>query len=366
MIRLITKSFLRQLKQRTGIIVLLLFGLVVSFFCISTSQGIGLKNYYYISGRTNYGTVTIVPSDDSFDINSFTEWVNAEHNKNNVVNTLYLHQAEDMLVRIGWQGTEWTRWFAASSGRFFTADEANSNLIVVYDSGKNVSEDTTVLVEDREMEIVGTGTLIPYYFRLGISAASGSAMMTSDETEIQILPYGTFLQLYTPEMILVQFQNLSRSQIESKMSAISARFPNAQVYPPNVNSDAVKTEEQIAKALESFILCIISGVTIVQLVSLWTQMLKSEISVYAICGLEKRKCILFVYILWAFLFIIASALAVFIHWLLLPLLGKFDADLLPMPVTYSLLVLIVFLATAFYSYETVARSATATKGRSSR
>ena len=91
-----------------------------------------------------------------------------------------------------------------------------------------------------------------------------------------------------------------------------------------------------------------------------------EIPVYAICGLEKRKCILFVYILWAFLFIIASALAVFIHWLLLPLLGKFDADLLPMPATYALLVLIVFFITAAYSYETVARSATATKGRSSR
>ena len=366
MIRLITKSFLRQLKQRTGIIVLLLFGLVVSFFCISTSQGIALKNYYYISGRTNYGTVTVVPSDPSFDINSFTEWIDAEFNKNTVVNTLYLHQAENMLVRIGWQGTEWTRWFAASSGRFFTTDEANSNLIVVHDRGKNVSEDTTVFVEGREMEIVGTGTLIPYYFRLGISAASGSAMMASDETEIQILPYGTFLQLYTPEMVLVQFRNLPRSQIESKMSAISERFPNAQVYPPNVNSDDVKTEEQLAKALESFILCIISGVTIVQLVSLWTQMLKSEISVYAICGLEKRKCILFVYILWAFLFIIASALAVFIHWLLLPLLGKFDADLLPMPVTYSLLVLIVFLATAFYSYETVARNTAVTKGRSYR
>lgn len=366
MIRLIAKSFLRQLKQRTGIIVLLLFGLVVSFFCISTSQGIGLKNYYYISGRTNYGTVTVVPSDASFDIDSFTEWVNAEFNNNNVVNTLYLHQVENMFVRIGWQGTEWTRWFAASSGRFFTADEANSNLIVVFGDGKNVSEDTTVLVEGRDMEIVGTGTLLPYYFRLGISAASGSAIMASDETAIQILPYGTFLQLYTPEMILVQFQNLSRSQIESKMAAISERFPNAQVYPPNTNSDDVKIEEQVAKALESFILCIIAGVTIIQLVALWTQMLQSEIAVYAICGLEKRKCIAFVYILWAFLFLVASSLAILIHWLVLPLLGKFDADLLPMPATYALLVLIVFFITAAYSYETVARSATATKGRSSR
>lgn len=355
MIGLFLRSFCRQIKKNRAVTALLLIGVIIAMFCVSTAQGLALRMYEYISGWTEYATITTVLEDYTEDFSAIPGWIDSAYGEE-AVNTLFLTRQGDEVV-IGWKGTEFSRWFPLSSGRFFAEQEAYKNLIVLQEAYANTMLDQrTVDLNGQAFSIVGTGSFYTYHFKLGVASAASASVFQSSDDHIVIIPYGTFLKQYEPDLMLVQFEKMTQKDAQARVQEIENGIAGSTAYMPNANSDSVLSSEQIRRGMESLVLCLIAGITILQLMRTWVEFLKREIFVYRICGMRQHRCLILVYGQWLVLLLIGSGIAVGLHLVSFPLLHYFEADRLPHGATYALMVALLFVLSVAVSVPIVKRA----------
>lgn len=351
MLQLFSHSIIRQIQRNKAVTLLLVLGITISMFCISTTQGVAQRFYGYISSWTEYSTITVDLNGKN--IKQFPDWLTSHYGEE-IVNTLYLTKTDDNAVVIGWQGTEAGRWFPITSGRFFAQEEKCENLIVLSEREQSKTlEREVVNICGVDMRIIGIGDFIPFHFSLGISPNSKQSLFDVQDCNIYIIPYETFLELYRPQQIVVQFAGLNQQLTNTRIPEIQEYLGNDSVYPPLKASDYALTEEQLRRALESMVLCLLAGVTIIQLMEQWLAFIRREIYVYRLCGMKQIRCILFVYAQWLLILVLSALLALGIHALCLPVLSYFDADILPNITMYTLLAAVVFTLSVAFTFRKV-------------
>ncbi len=355
MIKIFTRSLIRQVRKNPGVVFFLLIGLTVSCFCLSVAQGEAMREFDVLSGWNEYATLTVdMGGEELSDMSGFSDWLEGTYGER-LANVLYLAKDPSGVVYIGWQGTEAGRWFPEATGRFFTEEEADAPVIYLSDRNGEIGEGTFEL-EGEKLAVVGRGSAMPFYFRYGISRSSQVDIMPEGtEGTVRILPYKYFFRFFRPAQVLIHFDALERREAESWAEDIRERLPGANVYLPNHDPSPMLTSKALKGAREGMILCLIAMATVAELMLRWLDFLKKELYTYHLCGLTSRRCLMTVYGQWLVMLTVAAGAGAGIHRLCLPVLMYFKAGKMPRAWVYVLLVLALYLLMALCSVPKVRR-----------
>ncbi len=338
--------------RRSGILVCLL-SVTAALYCVAAAQGAAVQAYRYISGWTEYATITIDSGGASLEqVHSALRESGCQ-----TMNVLYLTQDEEA-VYIGWDGTEASRWFPFSGGRFFTAAEiANAQAVAVLSESEAAASlgMSQITIGAEPYTVVGYGGFSSYHFRVGMEESCYNDFF-QEEKPIRILPYTRLNFLETPAYVLVQLSGMTAKQVRSIADVLSALLPEGYVYPPSASADYVLPREEIQRAVESLALVALAGVTILQLMGLWVKGQQKELAVLRICGKSRMGCVGLVCGRWLILFGVSSILALGLHRLSFPLFSYFDAAQMPELEIYALLAGLVFMLSILCALPTIFRA----------
>lgn len=352
----IGKRFLTWLgwgRGRGSGILVCLVSVTAALYCVAAAQGSAMQAFLYISGWTEYATITIDSGGASL------EQVHSALCESGcqTMNVLYLTQDEEA-VYIGWDGTEATRWFPLSGGRFFTADEiANAEAVAVLSESEAAASlgESQIAIGGESYTIVGYGGFSTYHFRLGMEKSCYDDFFR-EEKPIRILPYTRLNFLEAPAYVLVQLSGMTTKQVRSVADVLAGLLPEGHVYPPSASADYVLPREEIQRAGESLALVALAGVTILQLMGLWVKGQRKELTVLRICGKSRMGCVGLVCGRWLILFGVSSILALGLHRLSFPLFSYFDAAQMPELGVYALLAGLVFMLSILCALPTIFRA----------
>ncbi len=355
MLHLFFSSLRRQVRKSLAAVLFLIIGLTVACFCLSAAQGNAMQAYSYITCWTEYATLTIDQSGAAFqNMADFAAWIDTTYG-DKVANVLYLTKEPTGEIYVGWQGTAATRWFPISSGRFFTEAEAGDDLIFLQEEDGALDAEEFTL-HGRPLHITGRGGILPFQFRLGISRDAPTQLFSEDNTVIRILPYRLFAQMFRPCQILIQFDRLEAGEAAAAREAIQGLLPNAAVFLPNQDADKILSQEAIRGAREGLLLCLIAGVTILQLMTQWIGFLRKELYTYYLCGMWRSRCALLLYGQWLVYLLFSAGMGAGMHRLCFPLLKYFGASVMPKLGIYLLLVGVLYLLSVLCSLWSVRRT----------
>lgn len=353
--------FFYSLKKRVSHykteLLFLVVGVIIAVYCMSVMFGLAVGQYQLSIGSNTHATLTVNPgSKTKQTISDFIEFLENEYG-NNVRNVVFLTNISRERIQVGWYGIDAETWFPVTSGRFFTADEQDSGEPVVFLSDslrKNSINSKFEMIGDRLFQIVGSGWIVPYTFTAAISSKSGINIIPPELTEqnlfFSIIPYKCYVDEFEPSQILVHFKSTSNEKLQKINLQLSAAFPDSEIYMPDYNSDDVLSESQVKYGLLGLILCAISGITIVQLMSEWFMLYHKELYVYTLCGMTRKRCVLLVYGHWFLIFSVAAIIAVLLHYFSFPLLKYVYANYPPRIVALLFILLVVFAVSGVYTY----------------
>lgn len=361
MLQFFIRPMFRQVRKSFAVVFFSLLGLTIACFCLSVAQGDAMQEFNTIAGWNEYATLTVDQGGGEFqDMDALADWIDETYG-DAVANVLYLGRDSSGIVYIGWQGTQASRWFAMSSGRFFTDEEAGAEVIFMQDDD-GASDAETFTLNGRELRIVGRGGFFPFHFQIGISGEAPTQVFSSDNGAgtgrgpvIRILPYRLFSQLFKPVQILIHFDKLDTREAGAAQKAIRERLPEARVFLPNHDPSPILTQKVLRGAREGLLLCLIAGVTILQLMFQWIGLLRKELYTYYLCGLTRGRCMLIVYGQWLIYLTVSAAAGAGAHRLSFPVLQYFEASVMPEWWAYLLLVGVLYLLSILCSLPEVLR-----------
>lgn len=357
MLRFFIKSLFRKPRKSPAVAVFLVLGLTISCFCLSTAQGSAMREYAVLTGWEEYASITVDAGGETLrDPEGIAQWLEETYG-DGLANVLYFAKDPSGVVYIGWQGTQPIRWFPLTSGRFFTKDEAGAEEIFLQDEDGEPDAGTFTL-NGRELVIVGRGSFMPFHFKKGLSESSIPLLPSENDALIRILPYRLFFQMFRPVQILIHFDRLELNEAREAQKVIGEHLPGANVYLPRRDPSPLLTEKAVKGAAEGLLLCVLAGVTVLQLMLQWAELFRKELFVYHLCGLSRSRCLLVIYGQWLVWLLVGAAAGAGLHRLVFPLLRFFGADMMPRPGIYALLVGVLYALSVLCSLWPVRRMLT--------
>ncbi len=346
MIKLLLFSMQRMSIQRRGIWLLLVIGMVISCISMSIIFGFISKNYY---NEVQFGASS-----------SITVWFGEEKSSQGEMNQLLrnpiVDEAENILFisrdnentrLIGWKGFGVDQWFPHSTGRFFTKEEEEKSGMVAYlHHDQYDASNRFIEYRGENYYVVGAGFLEAWNVYSPISDESPQTLFSMGNLDVNIItfPYTTYLERNKPELILVHFMNLTRSQLKDKKQQLELLFPNATVTLPRVNTDTFLDEQLISRGKIAVIFIIIIGITMVQLLIEWLNGNQRQYFILYQCGVPKVKIFVLIVMEWTIELILCSLLSSGIHRALLPILTILGADTLPILSIWVNVIAIILVA----------------------
>lgn len=349
MSHLFLHSMRHQLTRHKSISILLLGGVMIAIYCISVMLGLAVGQYRLSTGNNRYATMTVDPGNTILnDMHSFSTTLD-ELSWNGIANVLYLTSLSDTNILIGWQGTTARRWFPITTGRFFNEAEQSAGTTVAFLSDNQTKNNLAlkeISVGDHSYEIIGTGWITPINIAAALSSQSKMQLIrpehTSQTLSFTILPFTCYQKEFQPSQILIHFNAATYAELQMYADKLSSKFPDSAFYLPDRNSDTLLKENQIKYGILGLFLCMIAGITVIQLMREWLGLYRKELYIYYLCGMPKCKCLALIYGHWLLIFISAAALALGLHYCTFPLLKVVHADYLPTPSVFLVSLLCLF------------------------
>lgn len=357
---LFLSSLRRQFVNRKAVSMMLFIGVVVSVFCISVMSGLAVGQYRMHTGYNTYATLTIEPgSHTKENVQNITDFV-LDLSNEGISNILLLSPYEENLFLVGWYGTGGNRWFPITTGRFFTAGEQEKATRVAFISDslqKKHADQTQINIGTATYDIIGNGWIAPNNFDAAISGKSGVQLFlpdsTSQNTYFAIIPYRCYIEEFEPSLILVHFNAATYDELEMYANKIATKLPDSTTHLPRKNSDDVRSQAQLQYGVLGIMLCIIAGITVLQLMEEWIDSYRSEIYVYRLFGMKKMQCLCMVYGHWLVYFVLGTIVAVTLHYCAFPLLQTVYANYLPDAFVLCASLLALYLVSCLYSYKRI-------------
>lgn len=367
MFTLLIFSIKKKFKSNLSTVLILIAGIVVSILCINVLIGYAKNQYVSERGTADYSSVTINVDSSlgSQEFNTYAESITEQY-KGKIDNALYIKELNDGTVLIGWQGYSPSHWFPTASSRFFNEEEnANSEKVVYmsmndceykYDDNGNVidvkeikyKEGETYTIDSEIYTIIGIGWYVPYNFYRVVSDESVFNPFEDNNKKIIILPYSTFLEKYHPQLMLIQFNDVSYADLTNICDTLNKTSIGIAMLP-KYNSDNMLAEKKLQRAIVGGFLAIIAGFTIIQILSLWLSDNKKQYEIYRICGLSKIKAFFIVAVEWLICIVVGTIFAVIINCIAIKPLSMLDAGYLPDIGDIVLTMVVVYLATLLAS-----------------
>lgn len=301
----------------------LIVGYLSVFLCLFFTAS-SAKDEYESSLNINYLSSVSFTVDEENQIDDSRDYsALLEKNFDDLLNVLYITNDAEGNTIIGWYGYEPAHWFPLSTGRFFTFsdNENRNNVVYIGDSEYSglIGKQSSLSLNGYDFEIIGSGYLSPFNFRYPINSKSEQKIFVSTMTEdysFRIIPYTVFFDNYSPELILVQFNNPSYSDLKERCNKLEELLPGTTVLLPDKSSDMYLVTEKIKRMSVGAFLSATILISMIGIFSEFIKIRKNLLRTFYICGLSTGKLQLIV-CLEQFLYIIVAEITVIVFQVLL-------------------------------------------------
>lgn len=331
-------SCIRNAFKNKLLLLFVLLSMTAAMLCVNITLASAQHEYESTLGINYFSTITI-SADKEFAENEDIYDTLTSLFPNNLKNVLYITKTPDNSTLIGWQGYNITNWFAHIDGRFFSYDEVESNEKAVYisfdeygDLIKSGVSDDGINIDGENYKIVGSGFLTPFNFMSPISEESPQKIFISKKSSdysFRIIPYTTFFQSYSPELILVHFYSNTYSQLKEKAEILKECFSEAVITMPEENSNEYLFNQKAVRGSIGVILSLLIYISVIGIMQEWLKINSKRYYVFTLCGANQRKIILLILLEWLTYVTAAVLLALGIQYCLLPFLSMLKAGYMP-------------------------------------
>lgn len=366
MIKLYINCVKNALKNKI-LLLFVLLSISAAILCVNITLA-SAQNEYENTLNINYlSTIAISFEDKTAQKEDLYKTINSLFPAN-LRNVLYITKTSDNSTLIGWQGYNTSNWFPHTNGRFFSFDEVENNEKVVYitydEYGKLVTSENSnkkINIDGEIYDIVGAGWLTPFNFKNSISDESTQQIFVSDSSKdysFRILPYTTFFKNYFPELVLIQFDNLTYSQLKEKMNILENSFSDAIITMPKENSDQLLFSEKAVRALIGILLSLLIYISIVGIMQEWLKINSKRYYVFVLCGARQIKIVFLILLEWLTYVIIALFLSLGIQFCLLPMLSTIGAGYMPTYIEVFAQLIVFYFFTISLSFKKIKKITT--------
>lgn len=309
-----------------------------AMLCVNITLASAQHEYEHSIGINYFSTITIA-TDKGFAENEDVYDTLTSLFPNNLKNVLYITKTSDNSTLIGWQGYNIGHWFPHIDGRFFSFDEVENNEKAVYISsdeyGKLIesgASDDGINIDGESYKIIGTGYLTPWNIMSPIGEDSPQTIFISEmpsDYSFRIIPYTTFFESYSPELILVHFGSNTYSQLKEKMEILKEHFSEAVITMPGENSNEYLFNQKAVRGSIGIILTLLIYISVIGIMQEWLKINSKRYYVFALCGARQSKIVSLILLEWLTYLIIAALMALGIQYCLLPFLTTLKAGYMP-------------------------------------
>ena len=317
---------------------LLLLSFAAGMFCLNMFYGMA-ENEYRIHTRISTGGTLAEAYPRTAAAADVPDWRQLLIEKQmQVENVLYLSRLDESgYYLIGWSGdTEEAdaRWWPHVSGRFFSAEElASDREELIYldeESYQALPADMTYQADGRSYRAIGCGWIAWMNLTGPVSEDSPQTILPLNsmagyrtKPKVEVLPYQAYLMRgYAPELVFLQFNGFSRSELKDIRDELQAETPEAVLTLPRMNTD-VKRNEEMARFLSlGAALSLLVWASMSACVSLWLEQNKRQHRILYLCGCSGKNICRTILSQMALLLIGGEVVALLWEMLLMPLLSS--------------------------------------------
>lgn len=358
MIYLIYNSFYTFWKQQRRLLLLIFFGIMSAFLTFFIMFSYIASEQRYNSSWNTFTTYTILPNDSQNDLGTLMQNYLDETTHTDIVNVLWVSDVkvssvseEDMFSVVGWRGLEPHRWFGMVDGRFFTAEEIESDAETAYISKDFIGftdfqYNDYFSIDAKDYEVIGTGFMGSFTLYEGIYAHNPRNNMPINEDYdphnmdarhevidttglMAIVPYRTFLKYNFPvTMARMQFATVTPDRINSLSRELEDFFSGYTVVAPESPFDYFAEGRRIMM-FAGFIVVLISMAAFISLYHQWITMNRKQYGVYLLCGASRSFVMLSLVFQWLILLVAGFASSILAFYIMFPLLSLFNANIFP-------------------------------------
>lgn len=303
MFKLIRLSIKKNVVSHKGITLFILLCISAALFCINAMLGYVESYYRGMRKMNSYSALTIVSSrDEEIPVEEIKAYIRREEGLE-IRNILNIRLLPEEICLFGWEGYEQTKWFPHVSGSFFTEEQVAQSENVIYITSDEYAtladaKDNRLEMDGETYKIIGTGWMVEKNFMDAIGEDSqqtifqekkGGGIYYGERYKFRIIPYTTFNERYTPEMVLVQMESASYRQIQELTERLTVKYPGLDVALPGSNSDEYRAKRLQYDSKYIFLLAALLWVTTVNMVREWILLNKNGYRVFGICGATKGR-----------------------------------------------------------------------------
>ncbi len=331
-------SCIRNAFKNKLLLLFVLLSMTAAMLCVNITLASAQHEYESTLGINYFSTITISASKEFAENEDIYDTLTSLF-PNDLNNVLYITKTPDNSTLIGWQGYNITNWFAHVDGRFFSYDEVENNEKAVYitfdEYGALIKSgvlDDGINIDGENYKIVGSGFFTPWNFMFSISEESPQQIFISEisrDYSFRIIPYTTFFQSYSPELILVHFDDVTRSQLKEKAEILKECFSEAVVTLTGENSNEYLFNQKAVRGSIGVILSLLIYISVIGIMQEWLKINSKRYYVFALCGARQSKIVSLILLEWLTYLTVAALMALGIQYCLLPFLTTLRAGYMP-------------------------------------
>lgn len=337
MIKLYLNCMKHALKNKF-LLLFVVLSIAAAMFCIDMTLASAQNEYESTLNINSLSSVAMFFDSETIQTDEIDQTLNSLF-PTELRNVIYITKTDDGTTLIGWQGYNQTNWFPHINGRFFSFDEVENEAKVAYiptdDYGKLGSDENgniKIDIDGESYSVIGAGWCNPYNFKSAISEDSPQDIFVSDfakDYTFRIIPYTTFFQNYSPELVLIHFEHPSFSFLKEKKAVLERYFESAAVTMPKENSDEYLLTQKAVRAAIGVVLSLLLFVSVIGIMQEWLKINSNRYYVFVLCGAGQRKIVFLILAEWLTYTVIGLLLSLGIQYCCLPLLSEIGAGYMP-------------------------------------
>lgn len=316
-------------RRNISVKILLILGVIVSILSIRIMYGMA-SGEEELCMSVNLFTALVINPDTANYSNESVEVIRDKSN-HEVENLICITQINEKAFVVGWEGFSPTRWFAHTSGRFFSHDEEQQGIEVAYISEsvyRNQSSPKEVVLDDRVYSVIGVGGIVDPTFQNVVPEESIVQLIPDGPMDTQnpytwvVIPYENYKECYVPDQILVHYLDITAKELKENVETLSEEFSKGQVLMPRYSID--EENRKVLKEYNGLALFVLglAMISLVQLLKEWILAEGERIRIYHLCGMSRMRCVARMIIKTGMLFVIGTVCGAIIYQEILPMLGE--------------------------------------------
>lgn len=337
MIKLYLNCMKHALKNKF-LLLFVVLSIAAAMFCIDMTLASAQNEYESTLNINSLSSIAMFFDSETVQTDEIDKTLNSLF-PTELRNVIYITKTDDGTTLIGWQGYNQTNWFPHINGRFFSFEEVENEEKVAYISTEDYGElesdengNIKIDIDGESYLVIGAGWSSPYNFKSAISEDSPQDIFVSDfakDYTFRIIPYTTFFQNYSPELVLIHFEHPSFSFLKEKKAVLERYFESAAVTMPKENSDEYLLTQKAVRAAIGVVLSLLLFVSVIGIMQEWLKINSNRYYVFVLCGAGQRKIVFLILAEWLTYTVIGLLLSLGIQYCCLPLLSEIGAGYMP-------------------------------------